>query len=127
MLLPCAHCVIVSIKNTAQPRRNTPVFTTGQAIAETSTARYLFFFSSNLYTRPATKPQAVPFKITVITVPIASMVKKAVASPLKRTATPKTNPSHAPTAVPQVAAPTTMGISTSDTEKVPNLINEPMS
>ena len=52
---------------------------------------------------------------------------KAAASPLSSTVMPNTSPSQAPIHGPQVAAPTTMGMSTSEMEKTPKWMNCPSS
>ena len=104
---------------------NTPVFTTGQTIDETSTAMYLFFLAMSLYAAPAQRPAKVPFARTVIIVPTASIPKNSAASPVRRTTIPNTSPSHAPVPMPYNAAPITIGISTSDIENVENLRKKP--
>lgn len=90
----------MGIKKIRQPKRNTPVFAIGAAIAAQIVAAVLFFFSTSLYTAPESRPAAAPFASTVMIVPGTFTAKNALASPDASTVTPKTSPSHAPAPIP---------------------------
>ena len=115
----------VSKKNNLHPNKNTPVFTTGQTMAEDITANVRFFFKIREYVSPARYPHNAPFNKTVTTVPKKSMPKNAPASPVTNTMTANTTPSQSPAIGPQVAAPTTIGKSTRDIENGPKRTNAP--
>ena len=96
-LCPSRNC---GHKKMRRPRRKIPVFTMGQVTAAVAVARYLFFFSKALYIRPESVPARMPLTRTVATVPNAFTARKAAASPVRSTVTPKTRPSHAPAPIP---------------------------
>ena len=109
-------------KNANTPMINTPVFTMGQEIAESATAKVVFFDFNTLKITPATIPDIIPLTRTVMIVPGTERAKKGPASPETRTANPKTRPSHAPAFQPKSAAPITIGTSDKVMENVPVLI-----
>lgn len=77
--------------------------------------------------RPAAAPQAMPLLSTVTMAPPGSAARKRPASPDRSTTAPNTSPSQQPMPQPYRAAPSAMGIRTSETENGPKRMALPTS
>lgn len=102
-----------------QPSRNTPVLVSGAASADSRMESLGYRGCSHRQHRPAAAPQAMPLLSTVTMAPPGSAARKRPASPDRSTTAPNTSPSQQPMPQPYRAAPSTMGIRTSEMEKGP--------